>query len=467
MRVEKVEGVQERRILIGMITDPVVLARIAPKWDAEAFASRWCCLVGGWCVSHFLKYGQVPGKGIEARFETWAAKSKDDDTILLVDRFLSGLSNEYEQLGKESNSDYLVDLAAEYFNKVRLARLAEFIQGDLDNGEADKALKRVHQYSRIEMNGAAGIDVLQDIAAMEEAFTKQGEALIKYPGALGHFFGTSLERDGFIAFEGPEKRGKTWMLLDVAWRAMLQRCKVAFFSVGDMSQNQMMRRFMVRAARQPFKLKGGFPGKVLWPKHLEKNGEGMEVDHKVVEFPDPLTMRDAKEACRAIIHEQVKTTVTLLKLSTHPNSSINVQGIVSELQAWERSGWVPDVIVIDYADILAPPAGVAETRDQINMTWKQLRALSQSMHCLVVTATQSDTESYKVETLSMRNFSEDKRKNAHVTGMVGLNQTKEEKDKGLMRLNWVALREGEYSDTQCCYVASCLPLANPTVRSCF
>ena len=50
-----------------------------------------------------------------------------------------------------------------------------------------------------------------------------------------------------------EKRGKTFWLIDMAWRGMLQRKKVAFFATGDMSQRQMMRRFIARAAKRPFK----------------------------------------------------------------------------------------------------------------------------------------------------------------------------------------------------------------------
>jgi len=48
-----------------------------------------------------------------------------------------------------------------------------------------------------------------------------------------------------------------------------------------------------------------------------------------------------------------------------------------------------------------------------------------------------------------------------------LNQTPKEKEKGYMRLNWVVLREGWYSERRCCYVATCFELANMSVRSVF
>jgi replicative DNA helicase len=135
------------------------------------------------------------------------------------------------------------------------------------------------------------------------------------------------------------------------------------------------------------------------------------------------------------------------------------------LQTYERSGWVPDIVVIDYADILAPPAGVADNREQINHAWKQMRSLSQEFHCLVVTATQSDAASYNQWILNRRNFTDDKRKLAHVTSMLGINQTEEEKEFGIFRYNFIASREQKYKETKCVYLASCLSIANIAVRS--
>ena len=67
----------------------------------------------------------------------------------------------------------------------------------------------------------------------------------------------------------------------------------------------------------------------------------------------------------------------------------------------------------------------------------------------------------------MENFSEDKRKHAHVTGTVGLNQTKEESKIGIMRLNWIVAREMRFNSHKCCHVAGCLDIANPAIKSTF
>jgi len=123
-----------------------------------------------------------------------------------------------------------------------------------------------------------------------------------------------------------------------------------------------------------------------------------------------------------------------------------------------------DVVVIDYADILLMESG-DDNRNKINECWKQLRRLSQTWHCLVITATQSDAASYTAGTMGRQHFSEDKRKLAHVTGMIGLNQTEDEKEEAIMRLNWIARRESHYVERKCIYVVGCLPIANPAIKS--
>lgn len=469
MKVIKREGNVERTVLIGMITNKHALARISPKWEKNIFASKWANIIGGWCVRYYNKYKEAPKRNIEGIFESWSEKQemRDKGTLLLVEKFLASLSEEYEQ-GPKRSAEYLVDMASQHFNQVKLKLLAETLQGDVDAGDLEKAISRVNDFNRVDIGLGVGVDILQDKEAFLSAYDKSNEILIKYPGELGVFFGDSLCRDGFIAMQGPEKRGKSFWLYDIVWRAMLQGRKVAYFVIGDMSQHQVYKRLGARAAKHPYKIKGGFPGSVNIPTRIRKDPDSKvaEVEFEERKYKKPLT----KERVWAKIERMAnKDKKSMLKLSCHPSLSVTVPDIESIIRGWERSGWgIPDVLVIDYADNIASSyKGIPETRNQINMTWKQLRALSQSLHCLLMTATQADAGSYRVETQTRMNFSEDKRKYAEVTGMIGINQTLEEKALGVERLNWIQLREEDFSETLCIHVAGCLSLSSPAIKSCF
>lgn len=460
MKTQRRDASDERRVLTGMIFDGTVLARLSAVWDDSGpFRGKWTNLVGGWCVSHFRRYGKPPAEDVEAHFTRWAEKSQDEATVTLVEKFLGTL-----EVPKTVNAEHVVDLAGALFNRVRVERLRDDLDADLDAGEVEKAIARAQGIGRVEAGAGSCVDVFADGAAIDAAFDSKSEVLIEYPGALGKFFRDALERDALVAFMAPEKRGKSFWLLDVAYRAASQRRRVAFFEVGDMSQNQIMRRFMSRVARRPVK-----PRTVKWPLSISRaEGEDVAtVEHREIEFKEGLTKEHARLAAEKFRRRVLKSKQPYLRLSCHPNSTLNVQGVSAVLKTWEAGGWTPDVVVVDYADILAAPAGVTETRDQINTTWKQLRALSQSLHCLVVTATQSDAASYKTSLLGRSNFADDKRKYAHVTAMFGVNQTEPEKAAGVCRLNTLVLREDEFAETGVVHVAECRSLASPAVLSCF
>ena len=464
MRIERIQANEERGITTALIVNSTVLARVAATWkkDDELFTSQWANIVARWCVKYFIQYGKPPRGAIQGLFESWAAKGQDLDTVKLVERFLVSLDGDYRALSKEINPDYVIDQAAAHFNRVKLAKLSEAITGDLDSGDIEIAKERVGSFGAVNLGTGTAIDVLHDTAAIEAAFADREECIIEYPGALGQFFKDAMQRDGLIAFMGPEKRGKTFWLMDAAWRAMLQRRRVAVFAVGDMSQNQMMRRFMTRAARTPVKA-----GEVRYPERMRFRDGEVKVKHEIRTFERPLNWKIAQKAVEEAV-ERTRTNESLLKLVCHPNSTATVAGIRTQLRDWARSGWVCDVVVIDYADILAPePGSGIDVRHQINATWKALRAMTQEFHCLGITATQADADSYSKAVMSMANFSEDKRKNAHVTGIVGINQTQDEKTQGAFRLNWLVAREMEFSPQTVVGVASCLSLANPAVKSCW
>lgn len=468
MRIERIQGNEERRILTAMIVDPIALGRISTKWEREMFRSRWADVVGGWCVKFHHKYGKAPRQALQGLFESWAAESKDKDTVALVEKFLVSLDGEYTALAKDINTDYIVDLAAKHFTRVKLAKMIEAAQTDLEEGKLDNATKRVSQFGSVELGAGEAIDVLGNENAIRAAFEETAEDLIEYPGALGQFFKGQLTRDSFVAFLAPEKRGKTFWLMDMAWRGMLQRRKVAFFSAGDMSERQMMRRILARAARHPIRAKS-WPLEVQVPKKMRRVEGEIQVKCETLVFDKPLDWRQALKACKEVVDFKVKGK-DFFRLATYPNSTLSVKGIEAQILIWEKEGWMPDIVIVDYADILdedAAAPGQGEARHKTNASWKQQRALSQKYHLLYITATQANAASYDQDTMRRNNFSEDKRKLAHVTGMIGINQSENDRKVNAFRLNWIATREGEYTEGQTVAVAACLALGMPAVKSCF
>lgn len=467
MTITKKSGTFDRMVLIGMIVDQSVLASIASKWTKEGlFSVSWCNLIGTWCVNYYNEHGKPPSHHIEHLFQAWADDGKTDkETAKLVEKFLMSISGQYQKEKKKLNSEFVIDKAATLFNRVKLQKHAETIQGYVDANQLDKAVKKANEFEPVSIGKGSAVSLFRDFNAIDRAFANKSEQLIEYPGALGKFWNRLLTRDSFVGIMGREKSGKTYWLLDIAYRAALQRKKVLFFEIGDLSEGQILMRFATRAAGMPADEEDT---KLKWPVKIERV-EGGSYSYNLTtkeKIKKVITPQIAKDALAKISKEKIRTVKDdYLMIETYPNDSIGIAGIKSVCMQYVRKGWVPDFVVIDYADLLETPAGM-EGRDGINKSWKGMRRLSQELHCCLVTATQSDADSYSSSLMNMTNFSEDKRKYAHVTAMVTLNRTDDEMEDQVTRLAQLLVRESKCSLKRVTFAAGCFAVANPAVTSC-
>ena len=189
----------------------------------------------------------------------------------------------------------------------------------------------------------------------------------------------------------------------------------------------------------------------------------MTYDEEV--FDGPLTLAQAEASFEEVQKRRIRSDDSYLKLFTYPNSSVSVKDISSVLQQHERQGWIAEIVICDYMDILAPMDAKQDKIERVNQTWKAMRALSQARHCLVVTASQTSKESYEARTISRKHGTEFRGKFDHVTAVIGISQEEEEKERGLMRLNVFNAREMDFSVSRQVHVAGSLALASPAMHS--
>jgi hypothetical protein len=462
VKVRRMEGGKERRVLTALIVSKEVLSRVASVWpkDNGLFASDWSNRVAGWCVSHFRRYGRAPNRDIETIFETWSEKATDKDLVTSIERYVASLSDEYAR-AKTLDPEHVIDIAEELFNKNHLTQEQAKVEELVESGRVSEALKIRDAYRRVSLKGDEHIDLFNCAAEIDLALQSvQQPPLVKYPGGLGKFFGRQLARDSLVGIMAAEKMGKSYWLLDIAYRGLQQGCKVAYFQVGDLSRDQIMQRLCERASTRPWN-----KDEYHVPSSIEVIDAGKGIAVTNLEAKRNKTFLSKEEAMSALKKEVKKKDA--FRLFVYPNASVNIIAVDSRLEAAAQRGWTPDITVIDYADILAPVDGTVETRDQINQTWTLMRSMSQKRNMLLVTATQASAAAYKATKLDKSHFSNDKRKFAHITAMFAINQEDEEKASQVQRLNWLDVRSEPFSRKAFCFVANCLSIANPAVKSVF
>lgn len=470
MKIDKVDGQTERRLLTAMVTSTDFLSQACSVIDLDLIDNPNTKLVAQWCIEYFNEYGKAPHKDIETTYHAWVESHPSSSDLELVHDLLEQLSDSYDD-HDPINVPYMMDALRTFLQRKKLEKLREDIDYSLQTGQEDEAQQYVTSFQPIEISAGLGIDPLHDYDAWKRAFATVSKPLFTFPGSAGTFFNHALTRDSLIGIQGPEKRGKTFWCIEFVARAIAERRRVAFFQVGDLSEGQVLIRLGMYWAMRPSRQ--DLCGHIKVPDAIHKptsdDADDLSVDYHTKHCRAPLTFKACGAACRKVMRQHgLNPNKCYLKVSVHSNSSINVRGIEAILAQWEMTeGFIPDVIVIDYADILAPEDPREQPRDQANATWKALRRLSQERRCLVISPTQADADSYGRRTQTMRNFSEDKRKLAHVTGMIGLNQTETEKEWGVMRLNWLVLRESPYNSARCLWVGQCLSLGRAYFCSTF
>jgi archaellum biogenesis ATPase FlaH len=491
----------ERRVVIGLIISVDYLRQIQGIWNPQFLQDPSAKRIAGWCWEYFSKYHKAPGKEIEAIFDQKRQEGLPKEMAEEIgEDILPGLSEEYEQ-AETFNLDYLIDQTHKFFIERHLTLHQEKVQELVDEGKLTEANQMASTFLPLATATSIGLDLSKptSLQRVKMAFDTTRQSIIKFPRQLGEFWNNQLVRGAFIALMAIEKRGKTFWLLEFAMQAHRQRAKVAFFQAGDMTEAQQIKRICVYLTQKSDLKKyagkmwepvrdcvynqiddcdrkerecdfGIFKG--MTPEHLREgnilledlieehknnpdykccyNCDQYESSHwgvpwiKEIDVKDPLTLEEAEKAWKEFFIKSKKT----FKLATHANGTLSVDQIKIILNQWEKQDdFVPDVIIIDYADLLTTETKM-EFRQQQNEIWKGLRNLSQENHCLVITATQADAKSYDQNRLKMNNFSEDKRKYAHVTAMWGLNQDTKDREKkiGLMRINEIVIREGDFSN---------------------
>ena len=459
MRQRKIEAQRERRIAIAMVTSRRFLAHAAKVLDPGLIRAEHLRVVVDWCMKYHLEYGRAPRRNVEGLFFRWSEDNPNVALVGAVKDFLEELSDQAARKDKP-NIDYLLDDLRDFATKRKIQQLQESVEYALTHGSVEEAERALVSYRRVEVGMGSGFDPMRDCTGWKEAFSEPAEPIVRFEGDAGTFFNHALTRDALVGVQAPEKTGKTWWCVEFAMRALRQRRRVALFEVGDLSKLQLMRRMGMRWAGRP--LWKGQCGKIPVPVDIvvdssEEAGYAVKLAYKKV--PDPLDYQSVQRGIARFRRVCGMGKGDFIRASVHATGTIDVRGICSILDQWaQEEDFVPDVVIIDYADILAPEDAKKQPRDQANETWAALRRLSQERHALVIAPTQANTMAYEAKLQTMRHFSEDKRKNAHVTAMLALNQSPEEKDSQCMRLNWTVVREAPYQATRALYVGQCLAL---------
>jgi hypothetical protein len=234
---------------------------------------------------------------------------------------------------------------------------------------------------------------------------------------FGDYAGFTITGDGRFLLGDFTVTHNTTALITTTKVALLANKKVLYIS-AELSLDQILKRFDSAMTGVPI----------------------LEVKHRAEEVRDALrnTDRYKRALSNLVVHEVPMGTTTVRDLEAVLNHYIN------------KRNWHPDLVVVDYADNLAPlKSNNLAPRLEIYSIYRDLRALGQKYKFAVWTASQlndAGTAASEEEggRLSTRHVNEARGK-AHLADLIiGIGRTVQEHQQGLARLQLVKNRLGGY-----------------------
>ena len=449
------------------------------------------------CISHYNHYNEAPCDKI-TELVTNAGSLNQINESMLADIHI--VLSAFKTQAEATDIDYEITEAFKYFTKQSIELVAGEAQQLAGEGKLTEAVRLLSEVTPVERKRLEGGDILAaDDHEIEDLFLDMEERLITLPGELGKLMNNTLVRNGFVSLFGRNKVGKSHWLIYLARMARNQGNKVIFISTGDMTRKQCEMRILQgdgRTTRSEYYIND--QRTPMLDCKLNQTGECFEregVGDLLDDFNNikkPALIEDDRyipctkcNKCKMTVsykrQQRPLLTPELAKRLRDKWASLGKEGVL-HVEAFtsgaltragmtsavnricKRYGWDhPDVVILDYADIMAKEA--RDERESVNERWKYLRGFSDTFDCLLVTATQANSSSFDFEDLTLRAFTEDRRKLDHVTAFFAINQKPEERTEDIWRIAALNKREHPFNEASQAKCYGCLAMGTPHIVS--
>jgi len=500
----------EKLMLLTAIISDEFCRSVGIKYKPEFVQNEFIRKTMDWCLSYYTEFKKAPGKKIEQVFE-YKSSELDDSSKELIEYLLFSLSQSTKGTGV-SDFHLVLKETLKYFRKRHLDIALKKSRVLYDKGKIDKAIESlVTENFQNDLTSEGKLENIFTRFSIEQAWSRTDTShVFSFTGALEGLNRLTgfIKRGWLMAYLAPPKRGKTSWLLETACQAMVYGRKVLFVSL-EMNSEAIRQRFYSRFLSKP-------AGSYRDNSNFITDSDGTVLSKipyiDCVHNKDNTCKRQEREDFKSNIHvERVEDLQSVpcfacvrsidsdfsmtievaweallddsyesdhrkllaigrhlgryLRLVTYPSFLGGIDDIQQDLEIAKSQGFIPDVIIIDYADILRPPAGGRDERQNLDIIWKTLKGLSEATNSVVITASQTNRGALEQKRIDQKHIAEDFRKIAHVDVFLALNQSNFEKEAGIKRINAIAHRHKDFSPFTELFVSEALHMGQVCVNS--
>ena len=172
---------------------------------------------------------------------------------------------------------------------------------------------------------------------------------------------------------------------------------------------------------------------------LTENATGLRYDSNICMVPSN-EVPDRADEVREAYSEMEGLGRIIIK--EYPTGTATVQTLRSHIEKLSLKGFIPDLLVIDYADIMRSSRQYESMRHELKKVYEDLRNLAMEKNIPIWTASQSNRDSASSDIVGLENMSESYGKAQVADVVVSISRKPAEKSSGLGRLYIAKNRAG-------------------------
>ena len=346
------------KVIASLISDKIFLQQVFDIIDAGYFESQANSWIVDKIVSYYQKYKQPPTSEV-FKSEVLAVEDK------VLKSTIADALKETAKYRESSDSEYVKNIVLEFCKNQKM-KVAILESVDLlKSGKYDMIKKKIDNALKAGGDKDIGHDYKIDILSRYEVGSRNcvrtGWNVIDdiTSGGLG---GGEL---GVIV--APAGGGKSWGLVSVAANAVLSGKTVVYYTL-ELNQFYVARRF------------DAYFTKIAFQNLVEEH---------------------AQEKIKSIM----ETLPGELILKYYPTKTASINTITSHIEKCISQGKKPDLIVIDYADLIRP-AKAGDKRLELNDIYEDLRGLAGTYNIPVWSASQANRSALEDDVIEGGKISE-------------------------------------------------------------
>lgn len=386
----------QKKLIKVIIEDDQFAKEIIDMLNEEYFEGILPVTIINYILNYYEKYSSIPN--YETLTDVINSKESDDNTKNHLIEFLK-LTQDYKLADKQFVKDYTKN----FCKKQSLKRGLEDAAKAWEKEDYESIHKIIMDSMKAGDHKEIGHDYTKDV---EKRLLKSVRNPVPILDGIDHRIGGGLAAGELGVILSPTGGGKSMMLVRFACTALMHGKTVVYYSM-ELFETVVANRF-----------------------------DSCLTGHKlttILNYPN-------------VIREKTKEIEDLggkLIVREFGTGTASVNSLRAHIKQLERDGIIPDVIFVDYADIMKATSNFQEKRFALTSIYESLRALAMELALPIWTASQAGRSAINESKFDLKVISESLGKAQTADVILGLGRSDDDKASKKAQLMVLKNRNGE------------------------